>query len=103
MAALLFASALGLGALMIGNRVGGPRRWFQRLGAAAIRSLALWFALAVLGLAQATGFGIWPRRPMTPTDALIAAGLACLAFLPHLCCNGVTSRRRRSASVRAAA
>lgn len=103
MAALLFASALGLGAVMIGNRVGGPRRWFRRLGAAAIRYLALWFALAVLGLAQAAGFGIWPRRPMTLTDALIAAGVACIAFLPHLCCNGVTSRRPRSASVRAAA
>ena len=103
LAALVFATALGLGALMIGNRAGGARRWFRWLGAAMMRYLALWFALAVLGLAHEAGFGIWPRRPMTLAEALSAAALACIAFLPHLCCNGVVPWRRRSKSVRATA
>ncbi|MCJ2037352.1 hypothetical protein MKK54_24405, partial [Methylobacterium sp. J-068] len=59
--------------------------------------LALWFALAVLGLAPLAGFGIWPRRAMTTADALLAMALACAAFLPHLLCDGLREREDRSA------
>ncbi|MCJ2032767.1 hypothetical protein, partial [Methylobacterium sp. J-068] len=84
LAALLYAATLGLGALLIGNGARVRRRWLRRLGAMLVRTLALWFALAVLGLAPLAGFGIWPRRAMTTADALLAMALACAAFLPHL-------------------
>jgi hypothetical protein len=72
------------------------------------RTLALWFALAVLGLAHAAGFGIWPRRSMTASDALLALALAGIAFLPHVACTrlghtGLTTRRDRSRRLHAAA
>jgi hypothetical protein len=99
LAATVFGSVLGLGALLIGNgpaRRSQPRRWLRAAANLLLRYLALWFALAVLGLAHAAGFGIWPRRSMTMGDALLAGALACIAFLPHLSCNALAMRRDRS-------
>lgn len=109
LAATVFAAALGFGALLIGNRTAQrPRRWLRPIGEALARTLALWFALAVLGLAHTAGFGIWPRRSMTASDALLALALAGIAFLPHVACTrlgrtGLTTRRDRSHRLHAAA
>ncbi|MCI9878628.1 MULTISPECIES: hypothetical protein [Methylobacterium] len=104
LAATLFATSLGIGALLIGNRPPQrPRRWLRTIAGILLRYLTLWFALAVLGLAHAAGFGIWPRRSMTMTDAVLAVALACIAFLPHLSCNGLTMRQDRSRRLHAAA
>lgn len=103
LAAIVFASVLGFGALLIGNRTNKPGRRLRRLGAALARYLTLWFALALLGLAHMAGFGPWPRRPLTGTDALSAITLACLAFLPHLLCNTLGSGSHRAGRSNAAA
>ena len=103
LATLVFASALGLGALLIGNRRHPPLRWLRRLSEILVRTLTLWFALATLGLGHIAGFGIWPRRSLSLADALIAAALAVAAFLPHLCVNGLTVQRIRLARPDAAA
>jgi hypothetical protein len=106
LAATMFGSVLGLGALLIGNRparASRPRRWLRVVADLLLRYLALWFALAVLGLAHVAGFGIWPRRSMTIGDALLAGALACIAFLPHLSCNAVMTRQDRRRPSRAAA
>ncbi|WP_200941281.1 MULTISPECIES: hypothetical protein [unclassified Methylobacterium] len=98
LAATVFGSVLGVGALLIGNGPAGrsqPRRWMRAAVDVLLRYLALWFALAMLGFAHAAGFGIWPRRSMTIGDALLAGTLACIAFLPHLSCNGLTTRQDR--------
>jgi len=101
MAATVFGTVLGLGALLIGNGRAGrsqpqPRRWLRAGADLLLRYLALWFALAVLGLAHAAGFGIWPHRSMTIGDALLAGALACIAFLPHLSRNALAMRGDRS-------
>jgi hypothetical protein len=95
-AALLFGLALGLGGLLVTGPVHGKARWGRRLRAGAgrmtARTLALWFALAVLGLATAAGLGIWPRRPLTGAEAGLAAALVLLAFLPHAGLDWLDSR-----------
>jgi hypothetical protein len=58
------------------------------------RTLALWFALAVIGLASAAGLGAWPRRPLTAEEARLAAALVFLAFLPHAGLDWLDSRAR---------
>ena len=83
--ALLFGLPFALTRLLVGgDGIGGRRR---RLGLAAYRLgtgyLALWFAVAVIGLAHAAGFGPWPRRALSSTDAGIALSLVLVAFLPH--------------------
>lgn len=103
LAAMVFATALAFGALLIGNAPARPRTWLRAGLAIVLRYLALWFALAVLGLAHAAGFGNWPRRAMTGEDAVLAAALACIAFLPHLSCVRLTTRRDRSQPAQPAA
>ncbi|KQP59092.1 hypothetical protein ASG40_18775 [Methylobacterium sp. Leaf399] len=82
--AALFGTAMGLGVIAMTARRVSLRRFARRtLPAALAAFLALWFAFAVLGLAHAAGLGPWPRRALTAGDALIAAGLVVVAFLPH--------------------
>ncbi|MCJ2082276.1 hypothetical protein [Methylobacterium sp. J-090] len=86
-AAFVFGLALGLGGLLTAGTFresGGWGRWLlARGGRVLMRILALWFALAVLGLAHAAGLGAWPRRPLAGWEAGLAAALVLLAFLPH--------------------
>lgn len=106
LAATVFGSVLAIGALLIGNgplRRSESRRWLRAAADGLVRCLALWFALAVLGLAHTAGFGLWPQRSMTIGDALLACALAGIAFLPHLSCNGLTTGPDRRRPSRAAA
>jgi hypothetical protein len=86
-AAILFGLILGLGGLLTAGRLredGGWGRWFLAgAGRVLMRTLALWFALLLLGLAHAAGLGAWPRRPLTDGEAGLAGALVLLAFLPH--------------------
>lgn len=87
-AALLFGSVLGLGLLAIG-RPPRPRRSRGRAVLAAgagliARFLALWFALAILGLAREVGLGPWPRRSLDGEDVPLAAALILGALAPHV-------------------
>ncbi|NEU13842.1 hypothetical protein G3T14_17160 [Methylobacterium sp. BTF04] len=88
-AAFLFGLVFGAGNLLVVRRPVANDSWRRRLlrgtGHIAMRYLSLWFALATLGLADALGFGAWPRRPLSETDALLAAALVFVAFLPHGC------------------
>jgi hypothetical protein len=86
-AAASYGAALGLGVLLT-NRDPRPRSgWGRALAAGAgrlaLRFGALWFALAVLGLARDAGIGPWPRRALTIPEFGISAVLLVLAFLPH--------------------
>lgn len=85
--ALLFGTAMGLGILMIGRKRDRTRGWGRVLaqgGATLVsRFLALWFAFAVLGLARESGFGAWPRRPLSGQEVGVAMALVFVAFLPH--------------------
>ncbi|MGY2051938.1 hypothetical protein [Methylobacterium sp. JK268] len=78
-AMLPFGAALGLAGL-VGGRKGSRGRWLRGL----VRAAALWWALAILGLARALGLVGWPQRPLDGREALLAAGLVAAAFLPHL-------------------
>lgn len=103
-AAVTFGAALGVGRLLAHRRIAGPGPWRRRLARGAarlfVRYLALWFALAILGLARAVGFGSWPQRPLDGSDALLAVGLTCAAFLPHasLVWRGLRPRLRADAA-----
>ncbi len=87
LAACVFGLALGLGGLLMAGPLRTGRGWGRWLlatgGRVLLRYLALWFALAVLGLAHAAGLGPWPRRPLTGGEAGRVAALVLLAFLPH--------------------
>lgn len=87
--AFVFGLVLGIGRLLTMRRAPQDGRRRDRLiraaGTILLRYLALWFALAVLGLAHAAGFGPWPHRPLTGGDALLASVLTLAAFLPHAC------------------
>jgi len=97
-AAVVFGLALGLGGLFTPGLARSRAGWGRRLRAGAgrmlARTLALWFAVAVLGLATVAGFGAWPRRPLTGEEAGLAAGLVLLAFLPHAGLDWLDSRAR---------
>jgi len=86
-AALVYGLVLGLGGLLATGSPRSDARWGRRLrigaGRMLARTLALWFAFAVLGLATAAGLGAWPRRPLGAEEAGLAVALVVLAFLPH--------------------
>jgi hypothetical protein len=79
-AAALFGGILGLFALAA-NRPLRPR--LLRLGFGLLAFLALWFGAALIGLSGALGVGPWPRRPLRPEEAGLAALLLVAAALPH--------------------
>lgn len=85
-AALVFGLALGAGTLIVGGpRESGPgqrRRLLDGGRTMLTRFPALWFALAVLGLAHEAGFGRWPLRPMSGSDSAVASALVLTAFAP---------------------
>lgn len=97
-AALVFGLVLGLGGLLATGSPRNDARWGRRLrigaGRMLTRTLALWFAFGVLGLATAAGLGAWPRRPLTAAEAGLAAALVLLAFLPHAGFDWLDSRVR---------
>ncbi|ACL60662.1 hypothetical protein [Methylobacterium nodulans] len=77
-AMLPFGTALGLAGL-----VGGRRGRGGRVVRALLRAAALWWALGILSLGGALGTAGWPQRGLDGKQALIAAGLVLVAFLPH--------------------
>lgn len=101
-AAFTFGVALGIGRLLPAGRVRAGGRIGARLaglGAGTlIRFVAVWFALACLGLAHAAGFGNWPHRPLTGADAVVASLLTFGGFLPYawLDWRDIRSRNRPS-------
>ncbi len=94
--ALVFGLALGLGGLLAIGAPRGNARWARRLrlgvGRMLTRTLALWFAFGILGLATAAGLGPWPHRPLAAGEAGLAVALVLLAFLPHASLDWLDSR-----------
>ncbi|GEP10059.1 hypothetical protein [Methylobacterium gnaphalii] len=101
-AAITFGLAMGLGVVIAGQppreRLARLRRFVRALGSVAVRFLALWYALAVLGFARTIGLGPWPRRPLDASDTLLVAACLVVAFLPH----ALISAARASSSARTA-
>ncbi|WP_196805437.1 hypothetical protein [Methylobacterium sp. 77] len=84
--AFVFGSALAVSRLLIGGSA-PPASWRRRMGFGLYRGvgafLALWFAFAVIGAAHMAGFGPWPRRAMSASEAGLALSLVVAGFLPH--------------------
>ncbi|GJD33696.1 hypothetical protein [Methylobacterium aerolatum] len=88
---LAYALGAGVAASMVGGIVGASglaangvlRPRLRRIGGGALSFALLWFAAGVIGLAHAAGTGPWPARPITGSEAGLAAGLLAAAALPH--------------------
>ncbi|MET0257374.1 MAG: hypothetical protein ABW179_02240 [Methylobacterium sp.] len=92
-AASALGFAMGLGVIVAGKparqRVSRLRRLGRGLAGLALRFLALWYALAVLGFARTIGLGPWPRRPLDAGDVVLVAACLLVAFLPHVVISAV--------------
>ncbi|MFE1601668.1 hypothetical protein [Methylobacterium sp. ID0610] len=95
-AMLPFGAALGLAGL-VGGRKGRRGQGLRALLRALLRAAALWWALGLLGLGRTLGLAGWPQRSLDGREALIAAGLVLIAFLPHAIIMARRERRSEAA------
>ncbi|GJE19114.1 hypothetical protein [Methylobacterium marchantiae] len=85
--AFVFGAALAVSRLLIGASTPAAS-WRQRIARGLYRCgtgfLALWFAFAMIGAAHLAGFGPWPRRAMSVSEAGKAVSLIFAGFFPHV-------------------
>ncbi|MCJ2024876.1 hypothetical protein [Methylobacterium sp. J-067] len=98
---LAYALGAAVAASMVGGIVGVAviaasrplRPSWRRIGWGALSFVSLGFGAGVVGLAKTFGFGPWPARAMTASEAGLAAGLLLVAMAPHSLLVGLRRRR----------